>query len=345
MRAKLLLPWLFASAAAGGCDQPLTQVLVAVDTDLQIPTELDAVVIDVRGPDGVLRSAEGSLNDATDLPATLAIVPKGTVNGEVTVTARGMLRGSEVVARVATFSFVDEQVRVLWLDLLRSCTSVACASGETCDASGCRPTASSDELVPYDASLTRSDGGLGPDGGARDGGMRDAAVADATIPDRDAAPFDAGSDADVDGGPEDGGTADPMCTDLPNPCGSGAAGCVCDDCQCDAVCAGDCRVECFDSDRCDVNAAFTGGDYQGRCEASSCTMSARRGSNVRVVASMGATLILDCRGASNCEVDCFGGSRCGIRCQGASNCSFNTCAPGSVTSCGGGVLVCNVPCP
>ncbi|MBO6934530.1 MAG: hypothetical protein JJ863_06135 [Deltaproteobacteria bacterium] len=316
--------------------EPLTQVLIAVDTDLNVPDEMDRVLLEVRGPDGVLRVAEGTLADESDLPATLGLLPGSDPEAEVSVTAIGLMGDEEVLRRVATFSFVSDEVRVLWLRLHRACVGVSCGASETCAAGRCRPAeVQADELTPYEPPIAR-------DPTEPDGGMSDAFVA----------MTDGGTDAGldggrVDGGPEDGGPLDgggDVCTDLPASCGVGPARCTCDGCRCDVSCTASCGVECRSSESCNAEARSTGGDFSGVCQGSTCAFDARMGGTVDVVARAGATLELDCRGATSCAVTCRGMSECLVRCAGGGPCGI-TCNPGSEQVCPGGVRVCNRACP
>src|SRR5258708_7802683 len=47
-----------------------------------------------------------------------------------------------------------------------------------------------------------------------------------------------------------------------------------------------------------------------------------------------------------CDLACTGGAECLLRCGTSSACKFGACTGGTgMTDCGGGVLVCNRPCP
>ncbi len=317
-----------------GCEAPvLTEVLVAVDTDLSVPDEVDRIVIDVRGPDGSRRIAEGLLRQEADLPSVLGVLPGPNADGEVTVHAVAMLGDTERLRQTSKFSFVPDQVRVLWLHLERSCLTISCGDEETCSEGDCSEVAV-DELSPYDPPLTRpsADGGVFVDGGmSSDGGSSD----DGGLPGPDASMPDAFV---ADGG------VDPSCSGLPDPCGVGADACACDDCDCSVRCAGDCSVDCRSSDDCSVDAADTGSDFTGVCQASMCQFDARNAASVDIAARAGGILELDCSGVDSCEVTCRGTSECLVRCDGAVSCGI-TCSPGSEVTCAGDVRVCNRACP
>lgn len=151
----------------GSCGQPLTEVLLVVDSDMDVPTELDEIRVDLIGPDGSLKRSAGRIDDASQLPRTLALVHmEGNALGPVQVTVTGLQSGRNVIQRRASFSFVQGQVRILRMDLLDKCVGVGCSGAETCGETGCRAVdVQESELIPYDESLvSRVDGGTPMDG-------------------------------------------------------------------------------------------------------------------------------------------------------------------------------------
>jgi hypothetical protein len=58
-----------------------------------------------------------------------------------------------------------------------------------------------------------------------------------------------------------------------------------------------------------------------------------------------ATCDVTCTGATGCVENCRADSQCILRCDPTAGtaCQFNMCP--SPVDCGGGVLVCNRPCP
>lgn len=316
-----------------GCSQPLTEVFIVVDTDLAVPGELDAINVEVVGPTADPLRAMGPVRAQADLPATVGVVHSGGALGPVSVLVQGSLGGVVMVRREATFTFVEDEIRILRIHLLRSCVGVTCIEALTCGESGCRSVAATaDELEPYQEDLGRIDAGTPSDDGGTDAGV-DAGV--------DAGP-DAGPDAGVDAG-VDAGPGDPPCVGLPAMCGTGGGRCTCGMCTCDATCSSNCEVRCSDSDRCDTDARMVS-DVEVQCANSTCVIDARMASNVTVLASMGADVEVDCSSASSCDVECAGGSRCLVRCQAASTCDISMC-PTMVMSCPMQIIVCGRACP
>jgi hypothetical protein len=159
MRVLLLL-------LLAGCqvERDPSQVLVAVDTDYDVPQELDAIRIDVIGPTGDVRQANGAIASRDDLPATLGIVHRGGPLGPLLVTATGMRDGEDRVSRRARLDFPALGTVVLYLTLFKDCARRECEEDETCDASGCRPIdVSPGELMPWAGVLGPPASDAGPE--------------------------------------------------------------------------------------------------------------------------------------------------------------------------------------
>lgn len=135
MRAGLALGALSLAACA-----TQTQLVVVVDTNLDVPAELDLVEVSVLGPDGVSTVTPQPLDGpgAPSFPLTLGVAPSGEALGPITVTAIGRRAGAEVVRQSATVSaLVPGETRTLHLVLYRSCVGRECPAATTCDAAGC----------------------------------------------------------------------------------------------------------------------------------------------------------------------------------------------------------------
>ena len=144
-----------------GCSPARTEVLIVIDTDLAVPTELDGVRVDLIGPNGETRSAVGDVAAPDLLPRTLAVVDETHTARTVRVTVTGLRGGGNVIQRRAVFQLVPRETRILRIDLLRGCVGVSCPTGETCGDNGCRPIeVGPEELTPYDpGAVGRFDGG------------------------------------------------------------------------------------------------------------------------------------------------------------------------------------------
>lgn len=66
---------LLASLSVAGCSQPATQLIVVVDTDYMVPSELDEISVAVTGPRGMRLAETEPLDGSESLPLTLAVVP------------------------------------------------------------------------------------------------------------------------------------------------------------------------------------------------------------------------------------------------------------------------------
>jgi hypothetical protein len=97
-------------AIATACAADRTQVVVVVDSDFTVPTELDGVRVEITSPDGTMRTSTGDLR-AQGLPRTVTLVHEGGPLGPFRVHAEGMLAGTPRVERNAMFSFRDAKAR------------------------------------------------------------------------------------------------------------------------------------------------------------------------------------------------------------------------------------------
>ncbi len=163
-RARLCFIGLLVVASACSDADPRTEIIVAVDTDLVIPGELDAVRIEMLGPSGQVRRSMGLLSGTDSLPATVGMVHTGGPLGPVQVTVVGQRGGSDVVEREASVSFVQGRTLILRILLARECIGVTCPAMQTCAPGGCRSVnVPASELESYDGSIGRAD--AGGDGG------------------------------------------------------------------------------------------------------------------------------------------------------------------------------------
>lgn len=189
-----------------GCGR--TQIVVVSDTDLDVPAELDAFVLEAEqaGRSAVTQRYALSGVASIDRPVVTGFVPgAGVDDASVRFTLTGLRDGGVVLTRTVQTQFEPGEVRRLDLRLLARCLSPACAS-ETCEGCGV-------ESIPPQSLPRWPD--PPPDAATRDAG-RDGGPTDASTPDAgpdasfdagpvDAGPVDAGS---VDAGPVDGGSVD-----------------------------------------------------------------------------------------------------------------------------------------
>lgn len=157
---------LFAGLAACSSQDNNTKIVVAVWSDLAVPTEMDSVRIDVQGPTAASQPTTFPLATSDDLPAILALVPPNNQASPFSVTASGFKGDgvTPVVSQKATTAFIAGESLVLKLFLGRACPGGVCAE----------LTVDPNTLTPYDpkAPLLSPDAGAGLniDGGAADGG-------------------------------------------------------------------------------------------------------------------------------------------------------------------------------
>ena len=123
-----------------GCDSgPRTEVIVSVDSNLSVPSELDHIRIDVVAPDGTTQSSQATLGEGQPpLPRTLGLVHTGGAIGPFEVTVTGLVGGAESLTRLGRFTFVVGQTLAFPLHLVRSCRDQPCSGDATCTETGCQ---------------------------------------------------------------------------------------------------------------------------------------------------------------------------------------------------------------
>lgn len=124
-----------ALLVVSGCSQPLTQLVLVVDTDFPVPDGLDHVVLEVEG--AAPRSVEVPLATTT-LPISLGVVHRAGPLSPITLTASGQRGGIEIVRGVVRTGFVVGETREVRIDLLRRCEGACLSSSElTCRGGSC----------------------------------------------------------------------------------------------------------------------------------------------------------------------------------------------------------------
>jgi hypothetical protein len=361
-------------AALGGCTGPRTEVLVVVDTDLRVPEELDEVRIDLLGPGGEPRRAQGSVETAADLPKTLGIVD--ATNREmrsVHVTVTGLRRGANVVQRRAEFVFVPTETRILRIDLLRACVGVSCPAGQTCGEEGCRGVeVAAAELTPYaPAAVDRIDASIPADAGADAGGECASELCNERDDDCDGRVDESFA---LDSDPAHCGACDRVCPPTPenaaSACLSGACALRCDtgfaDCDgridtgceaalsdpahcgsCERACGGatpycaagalgfECVSECPAlTTECDGACVDVSSDPL-RC--GSCTTRCTAPANARATCTASLCGFECDEGAANCDGDAMNGCESGLReLANCGRCGQRCERPNAVVSCASG---------
>ena len=81
-----------------------------------------------RAIGGAPQTFEVPLDNAGS-PPTLAIVHRSGLLGPITVTLEGFLSDVRVVTRTVSVSFVPDEIRVLRMELRRSCVMMDCGDG------------------------------------------------------------------------------------------------------------------------------------------------------------------------------------------------------------------------
>lgn len=151
---------LLAAHALVGCAQA-TEIVLVVDTDLGVPSELTRVEIDVLNSMAMptRTSVDLSAAGAPPLPLTLGITSRVRANADVRVEVRGYLESGEILVRDVSTTLSPGSSRMLRVVLARRCLTTVCSATDTCDETGCRSvTMAPEELPAWTGSAMRQDG-------------------------------------------------------------------------------------------------------------------------------------------------------------------------------------------
>ncbi len=148
----LCCAWLLVACGSDG----MTQIEVTIDSDLEVPAELDRVRIEVLGVR--TRSAEADLAEE-GLPRTIGLYHSEGPLGPFSVRVGGFKGTTLVIEKTVETSFVRGKTIPLHVRLDRACKDLRCPSGQTCEQGVCRNAASED-----DAGMVAFDGGQGEGG-------------------------------------------------------------------------------------------------------------------------------------------------------------------------------------
>jgi hypothetical protein len=193
VRARAVLATAAAALTLAGCHDPVTEVVVVIDTDLSLPAEADTLEVQVTSPRGTQTFTYGQVSAPTGpnalpkFPATIGVVPSDGSEALFTVTATLLLTPNDprfgnqvVVARKATdVRFVHGQTRMLFVSLLRACRCVGTSCPDPRGTTECSDLAGP-TLADFDPGhlprATSSDGGVRPDAAPGDGSAPDGAA-------------------------------------------------------------------------------------------------------------------------------------------------------------------------
>jgi hypothetical protein len=222
VRWSAIAALVLALSACTESDVKTTEVRLFITSDLKVPTELDAITVWARGPDGTARDATAHLKEPGDLPADLHLLRGQAPYAPLEVSITGMRAGRPVLTRQATLQFLPNESRILPMALLRECMHVDCGD-DTCTELGCASLAVDPRTLPLDESALAPflvDGGLDAEGDAgnwpaKNGGPDAGPAVDAGLQSDGGAPprsgdagLDAGTSINIEPGARDAGDPD-----------------------------------------------------------------------------------------------------------------------------------------
>jgi hypothetical protein len=168
-----------------------TALRLVVRSDLAVPAEMDALLIQMRSSTGATATPRSVPLLGTAFPQTLVVRPEaGGMSGTVTFTVVGLRAGTIVIQRVVTAAFRSGQVVDVEVELNSDCLGIECGEGVDCVRGMCAGPAP-DAGMP-DAATPPPDAGV--DAFASD---LDAFSPDAFVPGADAFSPDAFSPVDA----------------------------------------------------------------------------------------------------------------------------------------------------
>jgi hypothetical protein len=155
-RRPLVLAFAFLASAAGCAKTERTMLVVEVDSNLAVPSELDKIDLAISA-DGSTRHTLYSLVDGYAIPLQVGIVEAGNGASSIEVAATGYVNGLSVVSEDAVVTFVEGKAMLLKLFLAAECRGDPCAANpdQTCFPGGvCRSkTFAPGDLTVFDPKL------------------------------------------------------------------------------------------------------------------------------------------------------------------------------------------------
>jgi hypothetical protein len=354
---------LLAALSVAGCKTDPTQLVVVVDTDYVVPTELGAVRVTIDDANGgqeaiqefdLVAADQPTSTNGVHMPFSFGLVPlNGDASRLITIQVDGLKHPgdtSPLVTRSAFTGFVKHEMKRLDMFLAKSCAGKICPSGQTCVDGACQVSNLPPDQLPgvvagmelpdaraTDAASPPSDGPVtidAEDTGSRDGMSPDGSPDGMSI-DAQQDAGDAGHVLDAgDSGPIDSGS---MC---PATC---PASCTPGDC-CSPSCPNGVCPACMQNCTCDLSCIGGANSCGATCNSgSTCTLHVSGPDQGTVTCQDGANCNLQCGDTDTCSLTCMATAQCLIQCQ-SPNCHLN-CTGTSSTTCPGGVHVCNRACP
>lgn len=319
--------------AASGCTAPTSQLVVVVDSDLVVPTELGSVRVTTSHEGTMVAQLDFAValvasETKVTVPFSFGIVP---VDGDASRRIRVVVEaldslGAPVVSTSASVGFIRGRSLVLPMYLAKSCIAIECPSGQTCTRNGCVPEAIDPETLMPVVPGTE----LRPDANGLDASLVDASGVDASRLDagaRDGGPFDSGQidsavpDAAPDGGLIDLGLVDggPLPLDL------------------GPVDGGPLDLALVDGGPTPLDLGPVGVDAGG---GASCSVCGALGPLCDRVCAEGTTC--SCGGACACDIRCTRGDDCATECVGSSQCSIDAKMTSNADFVCGADAVCDI---
>jgi hypothetical protein len=322
--------------AASGCTAPTSQLVVVVDSDLVVPTELGSVRVTTSHEGTMVAQVDFAValvasETKVTVPFSFGVVP---VDGDASRRIRVVVEaldslGAPVVSTSASVGFIRGRSLVLPMYLAKSCIAIECPSGQTCTRNGCVPeTIDPETLMPVVPGTE-----LRPDANGLDASGVDASGLDAGA--RDGGPFDSGQ---TDGGAVDLGRVDGGGLDLglvdggPLPLDGGPL-------DLGLVDGGPLPLDLgpVDGGPLPHDSGPVGVDAGG---GASCAVCGALGHLCDRVCAEGTTCT--CGGACACDIRCTRGDDCATECLGSSQCSIDAKMASNADLVCGADAVCDI---
>jgi len=194
MLDRLVTPVTLVALLAGCKGDTVTEIVVTIATDLEIPQQLAAFDFEVYNQESPPADAGGtpvirqtfdvdpSFTDHVELPASIGLFPEGDPMRSIHIILTGRSALKEVIWREARLPFARDRIVQLQMNLLQSCLYKRCPPGQTCGEKGCEAvdkdpdtlpdfTKGMKPVFPFDGTTTPPDGlfDAGADGPLPDG--------------------------------------------------------------------------------------------------------------------------------------------------------------------------------
>ena len=125
------------ASACGSGSESKTRIVVAIWSDLPVPSQLDGIRVETSGENGSSNRTMSLGTGPISWPVQVDLVPLGSSGAAFTVKVTGLLGTKDVVSQTAGVAFIPGKSMLLKVTLNKDCAGTSCPSDYTCAKGQC----------------------------------------------------------------------------------------------------------------------------------------------------------------------------------------------------------------